>query len=106
VQKSLFVLRDRGVRFDLIAEGTNILNRANFNKVWDQFLSPYPAAGFDSSVNPVVTFANGSAMNMLTGPYNLKGFAPAAASQLNGQPLAFVGADNPRQAQFGLKLVF
>jgi len=74
--------------------------------VWDQFLSPYPATGFDPNVNPVVTFGNGSTMNMLTGPYNLKGFAPASASQLNGQPLAFVGADNPRQVQFGLKLVF
>jgi hypothetical protein len=106
IQKSLYVSRDRGVRLDLIAEGTNILNRANFNKVWDQFLSPYPTAGFNSSINPVVTFADGSSVNMLTGPYNLKGFVPTNANQLNGQPLAFVGADSPRQVQFGLKLVF
>ncbi len=106
IQKSMYVLRDRGVRLDVIAEGTNILNRANFNKVWDQFLSPYPSTGFDPSVNPVVTFANNSTVNMLTGPYNLKGFVPTSASQLNGQSLAFVGADSPRQVQFGLKLVF
>jgi hypothetical protein len=106
IQKTLFLVRDRGLRIDLIAEGTNILNRVNFNKVWDQFPSPYPATGFDPNINPVVTFANGSSVNLLTGPYNLKGFKPTSSSQLAGTPLAFVGADNARQVQFGLRFAF
>jgi len=106
IQKTLFLVRDRGLRIDLIAEGTNILNRVNFNKVWDQFLSPYTATGFDPNINPVVTFANGSSVNMLTGPYNLKPFKPTNANQLAGTPLAFVGADSARQVQFGLRFSF
>src|SRR5262249_36939675 len=89
LQKSLFVLRDRGVKFDLIRGGPTLLARFTSNKVWHHSLRPSPASGFDPNVNPVVTFANGSSMNMLTGPYNLKGFKPTSASQLNGQPLAF-----------------
>jgi hypothetical protein len=43
---------------------------------------------------------------MLTGPYNLKGFVPTSKTQLADTPLAFVGADSPRQVQFALKLSF
>jgi len=108
LQKSVYVFRDRGVRVDLIADGTNILNRVNFNKVWDEFSSPYPANGFAGAptADPVVHFDNGSSMNLLTGPFNLKGFKPTSFNQLSGHPLAFVGADTPRQIQFGLKIVF
>ncbi len=113
VQKSLFISRERRLKLDLVAEGTNILNKVNFNKVWDQFLSPYPTAGCldpatgkcDASKG-VVTFANGSTANLLTGPYNLKPFKPTSNKQLQGVPLAFVGADNPRRLQFALKVVF
>jgi hypothetical protein len=96
IRKSLFVSRDRGVRVDVSAEGTNITNRVNFNKVWDQF-DP-------NNLNP--TFANGTTANLLTGPYNLKGFAPTSASQLQQTPLAFIGVDNPRRIQFGLRVSF
>lgn len=106
VQKSLLVRPDQGVRVDLIVEGTNILNTVNFNKVWDQFRSPYPATGFDPAVNPVVTFANGSSVNMLKGPFKLKGFVPTDKSQLADTPLAFVGVDSPRRIQFALRVGF
>jgi len=113
VQKSLFIFGERRFKLDLVAEGTNILNKVNFNKVWDQFLSPYPAAGCLDPVTGkcdaskgVVTFANGSTANLLTGPYNLKPFEPTSNKQLQGVPLAFVGADNPRRLQFALKVVF
>jgi hypothetical protein len=96
IQKSLFILRDRGVRVDLIADGTNILNRVNFNKVWDQF----PAV-------PTLPIADtGQTLDLQNGPYNLKGFKPVTADQLQGHPLAFISADNPRRVQFGLKVVF
>src|SRR5215467_8839429 len=53
IQKTMFVFRDQGVKINLIADGVNILNRANFNKVWDDFttLNPYPT-GFINSVRP------------------------------------------------------
>ena len=105
-QKSLFISRERGTKVDVIVEGTNILNTVNFNKVWDQFRSPYPATGFDPAVNPVVTFANGTTLNMLKGPYNLKGFVPTNKNQLADTPLAFVGVDAPRRIQFGLRIAF
>jgi hypothetical protein len=108
IQKTMFVIRDRGVKVNLIADGVNILNRANFNKVWDDFttLNPYPSTGFNSSVNPVITFANGDTMNILTGPFKVNGFKPTSYKQLSGVPGAFVSAGTPRQIQFGLQLIF
>jgi hypothetical protein len=107
IQKTMFVIRDRGVKVNLIADGVNIFNRANFNKVWDDFttLNPYPT-GFNSSVNPVITFANGDTMNILTGPFKVNGFKPNNYKQLSLVPGAFVSAGTPRQIQFGLQVVF
>ncbi len=101
IRKSLYLKRDRGLRFDISLEGTNILNRRNFNKVWDQF----DTLGA-SAANPVVTFANGTTANLLTGPYNFKGFVPTSASQLQNVPLAFVGTDGPRRVSVGLRFSF
>jgi hypothetical protein len=96
IRKSMFAARDRGVRVDLIAVGTNILNRVNFNKVWDQF----PA------VQSLKISDTGTTLNLASGPFNLKGFKPVSPDQLQGHPLAFIGADNPRRVQFGLRVVF
>lgn len=96
IKKSLFVSRDRGVRVDVSAEGTNITNRRNFNKVWDQF----------DPNNLTPTFANGTTANLLKGPYNFKGFVPTSPGQLQQTPLAFIGVDNPRRVQFGLRIAF
>jgi hypothetical protein len=108
IQKTMFVVRDRGVKINLIADGVNILNRANFNKVWDDFtnLNPYPSTGFNPGVNPVITFDNGATMNILTGPFKVNGFKPTSFTQLSGHPGAYVSADTPRQIQFGLQVVF
>jgi Carboxypeptidase regulatory-like domain len=110
IQKTMFVIRDRGVKVNLIADGVNIFNRANFNKVWDDFtsLNPYPT-GFNNALpntNPVITFANGDTMNILTGPFNVNGFKPTNYKQLSGVPGAFVSAGTPRQIQFGLQVIF
>jgi hypothetical protein len=107
IQKSLYVLRDRGVKINLIADGVNILNRPNFNKVWDDFtnLNPYPS-GFNASANPVITFDSGATMNILTGPYKVNGFKPTSYTQLSGHPGAYVSAGTPRQIQFGLQVTF
>jgi hypothetical protein len=110
IQKTMFVIRDRGVKLNLIADGVNLLNRANFNKVWDDFTTknPYPSTvtPFNSSVNPVITFDNGATMNILTGPFKVNGFKPTSYTQLSNHPGAFVSAGTPRQIQFGLQLMF
>jgi hypothetical protein len=110
IQKTMFVIRDRGVKVNLIADGVNIFNRANFNKVWDDFTSknPYPL-GFNNALpntNPVITFDNGATMNILTGPFKVNGFKPTSFTQLSGHPGAFVSAGTPRQIQFGLQVMF
>jgi hypothetical protein len=96
IQKTMFVIRDRGVKVNLIADGVNIFNRANFNKVWDDF----------TSANSVITFDNGDTINLLTGPYKVNGFKPTSFTQLSGHPGAFVSAGTPRQIQFGLQVMF
>ncbi|MGH9760336.1 MAG: TonB-dependent receptor domain-containing protein, partial [Blastocatellia bacterium] len=95
LQKALFVLPERRLRIDLIVEGTNITNRINFDSVNQNF----------PTVPGPVTLANGQVVNLLTGPYNLHGFAPRSLGDL-ASPLAFQTADLPRQIQFGLKLAF
>jgi len=99
VQKVLYVSHDRGVRLHLIAQGTNLLNRINFNHVNDVFdQNGIPANG-------IVQTADGP-VNLLTGPFTgFKGVKPTNVSQLQ-QPLFYSSADNPRQVQFGLRLAF
>ena len=108
LQKSVFISRDRGIRVDIIADVSNLLNTTNFNKVWDEFASPYPALGFAGAptANPVVTLDSGQQINLLTGPYNVKGFAPTTVDQLQGHPGAFVDNSRAREIQFGVKVVF
>jgi hypothetical protein len=97
-QKAVYVKRDRGVRVNLIVQGTNLLNHVNFNKVNDVF----DVNGF----SPTVNLVNGQSLNLITGPFTgLKGIKPTNAGQLS-QPLVFSQADSPRQIQFGLKVAF
>ena len=79
-------------------EGTNLLNRVNFNHVNDVF----DINGFSSAV----PLPNGGTLNLFTGPYTgLHGTVPTNVSQLQ-QPLFFSSAAAPRQIQFGVKLMF
>jgi len=97
-QKALFIVRDRGIRLNVIVQGTNLLNHVNFNHVNDIFDV--------NGLAPTVTLPTGQTLNLLTGPYTgLHGVRPTNASQLS-QPLFFSQADFPRQVQFGLKLAF
>ncbi len=98
LSKSIFLNRDRGVRMIFIAEGTNIFNRINFNKVSDVF----DIKGFTSSV----PLANGQTLDLFHGPFTgLHGVVPTNINQVQ-TPLSFASADTPRQIQFGLKLAF
>lgn len=90
VTKSFFVNRDRGTRVDVLVEGTNLLNRTNFSAVNDFFpADPFPTVG-------------GNTLDLLNGPYNLHGISGMDPSQT----LAFKSANDARQLQFGLKLIF
>ncbi|HLJ44864.1 MAG TPA: carboxypeptidase regulatory-like domain-containing protein [Bryobacteraceae bacterium] len=82
LQKSFYINRDSGVRFEFIAEGTNLLNHTNFSSVNDQF-----AVG-----DPFLT----------SGQYHPQGNRNLDPSL----PLAFTSAFPGRQIQFGLKLVW
>ena len=97
--KSIYLNRDRGVKLNLVAMGTNIFNRTNFDRVSDTFdLNGIPAKG-------IVQTADGP-LNLVTGPFTgLHGVKPTALSQAT-QPLYFSTADLPRQIQFGVKLQF
>ena len=91
--KAIFLNRDRGIRADLIAEGTNIFNRINFNKVSDVFDNGLSLAG-------------GQTLNLLTGPYTgFHGVRPTSVAGVQ-HPLSYASADLPRRIQFGLRLAF
>lgn len=96
--KSIFINRDRGLKVSFIAEGINIFNRINFNKVSDLF----DIAGFTNNVK----LANGQTLNLFTGPYSgLHGVKPTSINQVQ-TPLSFASADVPRLIQFGLRFGF
>lgn len=99
--KSIYINRDRGVKLNFIALGTNIFNRINFDRVSDQFdIAPDPIKGF-----PFFDLANGQTIDLVHGPFTGLHGIKTSKSQIQ-LPLAFSSADLPRQLQFGLKLVF
>jgi hypothetical protein len=91
VAKSFYLNREAGWRIDLLVQGTNILNHTNFSAVNDSF----PA-------NPNPFQVGGQTVNLLDGPYSFHGVRGLDASQ----PLGFKAAFDPRQVQFGLKVIF
>jgi hypothetical protein len=97
ISKSFFINRDRGVRVNLSATGTNIFNRVNFDRVSDEFDI--------NGLTPTVQSAAGP-INLTTGPFKgLKAVIPTNPGQIT-QPGFYSAADLPRQIQFGLKLLF
>ena len=86
----------------MIATGTNIFNRVNFNKVSDEF--DVAGIGLPGCAACVQT-ADGQ-VNLLTGPFKgLHGIKPTNRNQIQ-TPLFYSSADLPRLLQFGLKLTF
>ena len=92
VSKAFFIHRESGLRLDLIAQATNLLNRNNFAAVNNNF----PA-------DPNFPLPNGGTLS--NGPYRVRGFAPTSASQLSN-PLVFTKAYPPRQISVALRLAF
>jgi hypothetical protein len=99
ITKAIFLHHDHDVRVDFTAEGTNIFNRVNFNRVNDQFdVNGVPVGGIvQTAMGPV---------NLLTGPYTgLHGVKPTSPGQIT-QPLYYSSADAARQIQFGVRVAF
>jgi hypothetical protein len=80
--KAFYINRDRGLKFDFLVEGTNLLNHTNFSSVNDQFPVGDPL--------------------LATGPFNVTGNKSLSPTT----PLGYTSAFPGRQIQFGLKLVF
>lgn len=81
INKQFYLLQDRGLRAELIAEATNLFNQTNF-----------------LAVNNVV----GDSPAVLAGPYNLRGIRGRGPTE----SLGFTAVAPARQFQFGLKIVF
>jgi Carboxypeptidase regulatory-like domain len=105
ISKAFYLRRDPGVRLEVIAQATDLLNRTNFsavNNIFPDTAVADPATGLTQSA--VVPTPEGT-VDLLNGPYRYKGFVPTSASQLS-TPLAFASAHPPRQVSFGLQLAF
>jgi hypothetical protein len=105
ISRGIVIKRDSPFRIDLIAQSSNILNHTNFTSVQNIF----PNTGASSVLNGPTTSAIVSTpegnVDLLNGPYNLKGFRPANAFELTS-PLAFKTAAPARQISFGLEIAF
>ncbi len=88
VNKSFYLNRERGIKFDFLVEGTNIFNHPNFSAVNDFF-----------PVDATLPLGSGT---LLDGPYNVRGTKSIDANS----PLGFKAAFEPRQVQFGVKFIF
>jgi hypothetical protein len=117
VRKGIYINKERGLRLDVIANVANILNHTNFlgvNGVFSQAEAGSIGAG--AGAVPLLPI-NGQPpvlVNLITGPYSFRGIkannteekASGGLLPLGSDPLSFVSADVPRQAQFELKLSF
>ena len=105
ISRAVALKRDSPLRLNLIAQSSNVLNHTNFTSVQNIF----PNTGTSSvaggpTTSAIVSTPEGN-VNLLNGPYNLKGFRPVGATQLT-DPLAFKTSAPPRQISFGLELAF
>ena len=104
ISRGISLKRDSPLRLDLIAQSSNILNHTNFTSVQNIFPNTATTNAAGVTTSAIVNTPEGN-VDLLNGPYNLKGFRPVGATQLS-DPLAFKTAAPPRQISFGLELAF
>jgi len=111
ISKALYLDRERGIHLDLIAQATDILNHTNFSAVNNIFpntavfpANPVTGMQIGPTTSASVPTPEGT-VNLLSGPYNYRGFVPTSATQLSS-PLAFTAANPPRQLSFALQFAF
>jgi hypothetical protein len=109
ISKAFYIKRESGMRLEVIAQATNLLNHTNFSAVNNIFPNTAVVTGGNGVSGGVTTSAEVSTpegiVNLLNGPYRFKGFVPTSADQLAG-PLAFRSANPPRQVSLGLQFAF
>ena len=104
ISRGISLKHDSPLRLDLIAQSSNILNHTNFTSVQNIFPNTAVTNAAGVTTSAIVPTPEGN-INLLNGPYNLKGFRPVGAAQLT-DPLAFKTAAPPRQISFGMNLAF
>ena len=104
ISRGIALKKDSPFRLDLIAQSSNILNHTNFTSVQNIFPNTGTTNAAGITTSAIVNTPEGN-VNLLNGPYNLKGFRPVGAAQLTS-PLAFKTAAPPRQISFGLEVAF
>ena len=104
VSRGISLKHDSPMRLNLIVQSSNILNHTNFTSVQNIFPNTAVTNAAGVTTSAIVPTPEGN-INLLNGPYNLKGFRPVGAAQLT-DPLAFKTAAPPRQISFGLELAF
>lgn len=104
ISRDITLNREFGVKLQLIAQATNILNHTNFTSVQNLFPNTAVTNAAGTTTSALVPTPEGT-VDLLNGPYNYKGFRPNGPSQLT-DPLAFQSAAPPRQISFGLQLSF
>lgn len=105
ISKSLYLNRDSGMRLDLIAQATDILNHTNFSFVNNNFPDTAvvnPVTGLTQST--IVPTGEGN-VDLLNGPFRHTGYVPRSATDSTA-PLAFGGTNPPRQISFALRFAF
>jgi hypothetical protein len=105
ISKALYIKGESGLRLDLIAQATNLLNRTNFssvNNIFPDTATVDPVTGMTTSA--VVPTPAGM-VDLLHGPYRYRGSVPTSAAELS-TPLTFGSADLARRVSFGLQLAF
>ena len=101
ISKALYLRRESGMRLDLIAQATDILNHTNFSAVNNIFPDTYQPGANASAIVPT---AEGN-VNLLNGPYRYAGFVPRSPSDLSS-PLSFSSANPSRQIALALRFGF
>lgn len=105
VSKAIYIRRESGIRLDVIAQGANLLNRANFSSVNNIFPDTAVANPTTGLTQSAVFATPEGTVNLLNGPYRYSGFVPTSAAQLS-TPLSFASANPPRQISLALQLGF
>jgi hypothetical protein len=110
VRKGFYLMKDEKLRMDFSVQVINILNRENFNNVYDNITGVTPATTF-------VTIAGNQTINLASLNTNaftgIHGVKPTNAQQFNQAGFfapagGLYGGANyiPRQVEFGLRLTF
>ncbi|HKV03798.1 MAG TPA: TonB-dependent receptor [Candidatus Acidoferrales bacterium] len=125
IRKGFYLLKDEKLKVELSVQGTNILNRSNFNNLVNNYSGVTDAASAGACnkqampqiLTGCITTTGSSNANLATGPYKgYTGFKPTATDLQNNAPLSYAPSGNtglgsgspylPRQVEFGIRLTF